>query len=98
MSNIATALSGLQNVSLAIDTVSNNIANANTIGYKTGEYVFATQFLNGSNSSDQPATGQGSQSLGVRSDYGSRRYYQLGQSIGLGYQWQGHVPLASRLR
>jgi flagellar hook protein FlgE len=66
MSNITTALSGLQNVSLAIDTVSNNIANANTIGYKTGEYVFATQFLNGSNSSDQPATGQGSQSLGVR--------------------------------
>jgi len=66
MSNIATALSGLQNVSLAIDTVSNNIANANTIGYKSGEYVFATQFLSGSNSSDQPATGQGSQSLGVR--------------------------------
>ena len=66
MSNIATALSGLQNVSQAIDTVSNNIANANTIGYKSGEYVFATQFLNGSNSSDQPATGQGSQSLGVR--------------------------------
>jgi flagellar hook protein FlgE len=66
MSNIATALSGLQNVSLAIDTVSNNIANANTIGYKSGEYVFATQFLNGSNSSDQPATGQGTQSLGVR--------------------------------
>jgi flagellar hook protein FlgE len=66
MSNIATALSGLQNVSLAIDTVSNNIANANTIGYKSGEYVFATQFLNSSNSSDQPATGQGSQSLGVR--------------------------------
>ncbi|MCX7263488.1 MAG: flagellar hook-basal body complex protein [Burkholderiales bacterium] len=66
MSNIATALSGLQNVSQAIDTVSNNIANANTIGYKSGEYVFATQFLNGSNSSDQPATGQGSQTLGVR--------------------------------
>jgi len=66
MSNIATALSGLQNTSLAIDTVSNNIANANTIGYKSGEYVFATQFLNGANSSDQPATGQGNQSLGVR--------------------------------
>ncbi|MEY3410384.1 MAG: Flagella basal body rod protein [Pseudomonadota bacterium] len=46
MSNIATALSGLQNVSLAIDTVSNNIANANTIGYKAGEYVFATQLTN----------------------------------------------------
>jgi flagellar hook protein FlgE len=66
MSNIATALSGLQNVSLAIDTVSNNIANANTIGYKSGEYVFAAQFLNNSNISDQPATGEGSRSLGVR--------------------------------
>jgi len=66
MSNIATALSGLQNVSLAIDTVSNNIANANTIGYKSGEYVFASQFLNTSNMADQPATGQGSRSLGVR--------------------------------
>ena len=66
MSNIATALSGLQNVSLAIDTVSNNIANANTIGYKSGEYVFATQFLNTSTMADQPATGQGGRSLGVR--------------------------------
>ena len=66
MSNIATALSGLQNTSLAIDTVSNNIANANTIGYKAGEYVFATQFINGTNTSDQPAVGQGNQSLGVR--------------------------------
>jgi flagellar hook protein FlgE len=66
MSNIATALSGLQNTSLAIDTVSNNIANANTIGYKAGEYVFATQFVNGTNTSDQPAVGQGNQSLGVR--------------------------------
>jgi flagellar hook protein FlgE len=66
MSNIATALSGLQNVSLAIDTVSNNIANANTIGYKAGEYVFATQFLSSSNTADRPATGTGGQSLGVR--------------------------------
>jgi len=44
MSNIATALSGLQNTSLAIDTVSNNIANANTIGYKSGEYVLQLNF------------------------------------------------------
>jgi flagellar hook protein FlgE len=66
MSNITTALSGLQNVSLAIDTVSNNIANANTIGYKSGEYVFATQFVTSSNSSSTPATGQGTQNSGIR--------------------------------
>ena len=85
MSNIATALSGLQNVSLAIDTVSNNIANANTIGYKSGEYVFATQFLNGSNSSDQPATGQ--PVFGCASPHDARRHYQLRQSFGLCHQW-----------
>ena len=66
MSNIATALSGLQNVSLAIDTVSNNIANANTIGYKSGEFVFATQFITSSNASSMSLTGQGIQNLGVR--------------------------------
>jgi len=66
MSNITTALSGLQNTSLAIDTVSNNIANANTFGYKSGEYVFATQFVTSSNSSSTPATGQGTQNSGVR--------------------------------
>jgi flagellar hook protein FlgE len=66
MSNLASALSGLQNTSLAIDTVSNNIANANTIGYKSGEFVFATQFITSSNSSSMSLTGQGIQNLGVR--------------------------------
>ena len=45
MSNYTIALAGLQNTSLAIDTTSNNIANANTVGYKAGEYVFADQFV-----------------------------------------------------
>jgi len=66
MSNLASALSGLQNTSLAIDTVSNNIANANTIGYKSGEFVFATQFITSSNASSMSLTGQGIQNLGVR--------------------------------
>jgi flagellar hook protein FlgE len=66
MSNYTVALSGLQNTSLAIDTVSNNIANANTVGYKAGEYVFADQFVKAINPADQARVGMGSQSLGVR--------------------------------
>jgi flagellar hook protein FlgE len=66
MSNYTVALSGLQNTSLAIDTVSNNIANANTIGYKAGEYVFADQFMKAVNPADQARVGMGTQSLGVR--------------------------------
>ena len=66
MSNHTVALSGLQNTSLAIDTVSNNIANANTVGYKAGEYVFADQFVKAINPADQARVGMGTQSLGVR--------------------------------
>jgi len=66
MSNYTIALSGLQNTSLAIDTTSNNIANANTIGYKAGEYVFADQFVKAINPADQARVGMGTQSMLVR--------------------------------
>jgi flagellar hook protein FlgE len=53
MSNFTTALTGLQNTMLALDSVSSNIANANTVGYKSGEYVFTDQFAKTGVSSDQ---------------------------------------------
>jgi len=65
-SNYAISLSGLQNTAKAIDTVSNNIANANTVGYKSGEYVFADQFLKAINPVDFARVGMGAQTLGVR--------------------------------
>jgi len=66
MSNYSIALSGLQNTGAAIDTVSNNIANANTVGYKSGEYVFADQFTQAVNAADRARAGMGSTTLGVR--------------------------------
>jgi len=66
MSNYTIALSGLQNTGAAIDTVSNNIANANTVGYKSGEYVFADQFTQAVNAADRARAGMGSTTLGVR--------------------------------
>jgi flagellar hook protein FlgE len=66
MSNYTIALSGLQNTSLAIDTTSNNIANANTVGYKAGEYVFADQYFQAVNPSDPNRVGLGAQRLSVR--------------------------------
>jgi len=66
MSNYTVALSGLQNTSLAIDTTSNNIANANTVGYKAGEYVFADQYFQAVNPSDPNRVGLGTQRLAVR--------------------------------
>ena len=66
MSNYNVAFSGLDNVSHAIDTVSNNIANANTVGYKAGQWVFADQFMKASSSTDVARAGMGAQNLSVR--------------------------------
>jgi flagellar hook protein FlgE len=66
MSDYSIALAGLQNTSSALDTVSNNISNANTVGYKAGEYLFADQFIKAVNPADQARVGMGTQSQGVR--------------------------------
>ena len=66
MSNFSIALSGLQNTSSAIDSVSNNIANANTVGFKAGEFMFADQFVRAVNPADSSRVGMGVQNLGVR--------------------------------
>ena len=66
MSNYNVAFSGLDNVSRAIDAVSNNIANANTVGYKAGHWVFADQFMKAASSTDVARTGMGAQNLSVR--------------------------------
>jgi flagellar hook-basal body protein len=66
MSNYTIGLAGLQNTSLAIDNTSNNIANANTVGYKQGEYIFADQYFKAINPADANRVGEGSQRLAVR--------------------------------
>jgi flagellar hook protein FlgE len=66
MSNVTIGLAGLQNTALAIDNTSNNIANANTVGYKVGEYIFSDQYFKAIDPSDANRVGQGSQRLAVR--------------------------------
>ena len=44
-SAMTTALTGLQASETAIDVIGNNIANSNTVGYKSSDVVFVTQFL-----------------------------------------------------
>ncbi|MEY4675734.1 MAG: hypothetical protein RLZZ470_241, partial [Pseudomonadota bacterium] len=66
MSNYNVAYSGLDNVSKAIDAVSNNIANASTVGYKAGQWVFADQFMKATSTTDAARTGMGTQNLSVR--------------------------------
>jgi flagellar hook protein FlgE len=44
-SALSTALTGLTTAETTIDVVGNNVANANTVGFKASDAVFATQFL-----------------------------------------------------
>jgi len=44
-SALSTALTGLNAAETTIDVVGNNVANANTVGFKASKAVFATQYL-----------------------------------------------------
>jgi flagellar hook protein FlgE len=52
-------LSALRAASEAIDATSNNIANAQTIGYKAGQYVFQDQFFRATDPQNPNRTGMG---------------------------------------
>jgi flagellar hook-basal body protein len=60
------SLSGLMSAQEAIDVTSNNIANAQTIGYKTGEYVFADQFFRAQDPQNKDRAGMGAYRQGIR--------------------------------
>ena len=66
-------LSGLMSASEAIDVTSNNIANAQTIGYKSGEYVFADQFFRAQDPQSVDRAGMGAYRMAIRrnSNYGT---------------------------
>lgn len=59
-------LSGLMSASEAIDVTSNNISNAQTIGYKSGEYVFSDQFFRAQDPQSEDRAGMGSYRMSIR--------------------------------
>ena len=59
-------LSGLKSASEAIDVTSNNISNAQTVGYKSGEYVFSDQFFRAQDPQSMDRAGMGSYRMAIR--------------------------------
>ena len=66
-------LSGLMSAAEAIDVTSNNIANSQTIGYKSGEYVFADQFFRAQDPQSVDRAGMGAYRMAIRrnANYGT---------------------------
>jgi len=58
-SALNTALTGLTAAETTIDVVGNNLANANTVGFKASEANFATQFLQTQSLGSAPSVGSG---------------------------------------
>ena len=59
MSNFSIALSGLSAASTALDITSNNIANADTIGFKDSQAEFADVYASGAVNLDSSEGGEG---------------------------------------
>jgi flagellar hook protein FlgE len=66
-------LAGLASTAEAIDVTSNNIANAQTVGYKAGEYVFADMYFKAADAQAKDRVGMGSFKNSIRrsSSYGT---------------------------
>jgi len=66
-------LAGLASTAEVIDVTSNNIANAQTVGYKSGEYVFADAYFKAADAQAKDRVGMGSfrQSIRRTSSYGT---------------------------
>ena len=59
-------LSGLMSAAEAIDVTSNNISNAQTVGYKSGEYVFSDQFFRAQDPQSVERAGMGTYRMNIR--------------------------------
>src|ERR1700726_4320759 len=59
MSQFDTALSGLTAASTGLDVVSNNIANADTVGFKSSRAEFADVYAAGAVNLNQTSVGEG---------------------------------------
>jgi len=66
MAQYGIGVSALNAFSEAIDVTSNNIANAQTIGYKGADYVFADQFFRAQNPQSKDRSGMGVSRMTIR--------------------------------
>ena len=84
MSAFNIALSGLTAASTGIDVVSNNIANANTVGFKSSPAEFADVYAAGSVNLNQTSVGENSgtvvQGTAASAGFGSIQSGALGSS------------------
>ncbi|HUP78830.1 MAG TPA: flagellar basal body protein, partial [Pirellula sp.] len=58
-SSLSTALTGMSGAEKQIDVLGNNLANSQTVGFKSSEVVFANHFLQTLSLGSSPTIGNG---------------------------------------
>jgi len=59
MRSLQSGVAGLRNHQLYMDVIGNNVANVNTVGFKTGRVTFSEMFAQTIRGASQPVNGQG---------------------------------------
>ena len=91
MKQFSIGLTGLTTHQRALETSANNIANASTVGYKTGEYLFADQFSTYLAQTDAGKVGQGAMEIGVRRNFTQGSFRKTGSQFDVAISGEGFL-------
>jgi len=91
MKQFGIGLTGLTTHQRALETSANNIANASTVGYKAGEYLFADQFSTYLSQTDAGKVGQGAMEIGVRRNFSQGSFRKTGSQFDVAISGEGFL-------
>ena len=91
MRQFSIGLTGLTTHQRALETSANNIANASTVGYKAGEYLFADQFSTYLSQTDAGKVGQGAMEIGVRRNFSQGSFRKTGSQFDVAISGEGFL-------
>ncbi len=99
MSAFNIALSGLTAASTDLDVVSNNVANADTVGFKSSRAEFADVYAAGAVNLNQSSVGEGVRRRCDRAAiHAGRRHHDSGSNLDLAISGDGFFTLQDRER
>ncbi|MDB5787136.1 flagellar hook protein FlgE [Caballeronia mineralivorans] len=88
-------LSGLSGASNALDVIGNNIANANTVGFKQGQAQFADMYANSVATAVNNQIGIGSQMSEVQQQFGQGTITTTSQALDVAINGNGFFQMSS---
>jgi len=91
MKQFSIGLTGLTTHQRALETSASNIANASTVGYKSGEYLFADQFSTFLSQTDAGKVGQGAMEIGVRRNFSQGSFRKTGSQFDVAISGEGFL-------